>query len=481
MNPDREILWLRRLRDLTQALGTELERPKLIERILDAALELAEADRGFLVLVKPGGGLKIRAARGIGQVELERKDHPSRRVVKRTLSSKEGFATSRETDVVLLQATSLSLRAVTSVVSVPLLLRGSVSGVLYLESSRTEHAFGTDDLPILTTFANQAALALEFVEDLAEPIPEEEHELIGSSLAMDRLRTLISRVATSKELVLITGESGVGKEVVAKRLHALGQAQSSARDRGPFVAESCGAFSETLWESELFGHKKGSFSGAAFDRDGLFVQAGHGTLFLDEVADLSLAQQAKLLRALQEREVRPIGAASPEPIHCRVLASSRESLRELVSSGHFREDLYYRLDVLRVEVPPLRDRLEDLPELVEHFVSKQAGRLRLSQRALELLAAWHWPGNVRELKHELERLHALGVEEVTTPHLPDRLQRSDGLVRTPDLVGKTLGEAEAALVAQALENAQGNKARAARILGISRPSLYRLLDRHGLR
>lgn len=474
MDPTRELLWLRRLRDLTQALAQEAERSGLIERILDAALELTDAERGYLVLVDPERGLSVRASRGLGKSELSQKDHPSRRVVQRTLQSATGVVTSRASDVDLLGVTSLSLQQVTSVAAVPLRSRATVMGALYLEVRDSSRALSEEDLPILSTFADQAGLALEFVEDLAEPRPRIQR-LVGSSLAMTRLRALLERVADSDELVLISGESGVGKELVARTLHEL------SRGAAPFVAESCGALSPSLWESELFGHVKGSFSGADQDREGLFTTAGSGTLFLDEVADLPLLLQAKLLRVIQEREVRPLGAHQAVPVRCRFVASTRKDLRELVAEGQFREDLYYRLDVLRVPVPALRERLEDIPELVAHFIETKNPGTKISQRALELLSAYHWPGNVRELAHELERLAAMGVEEVTAPQLPSELRESHGLATSPDLAGKTLGEAEARLVEQALADAGGNKARAARILGVPRSSLYRLLDRHGLR
>lgn len=480
VDPHRELLWLRRLRDLTRAFAQEVQRATLIERVLDAALELTDAQRGFLVLAGERG-FAVHTSRGIGRAELEEAADPSRRVVQRALS--EGsVVTSRERDVELLNVTSLAMRSVSSVAAVALSLGGRPVGALYLETHAPEHRFSSEDLPILETFAEQAALALEFVDELREGDPHApEATLVGSSLAMDKLRALIERVGASSEHVLITGESGSGKELAARALHEASQRGRAPHERGPFLAESCGALSSSLWESELFGHVRGAFSGADADREGLFVLAGRGTLLLDEVADFPLGVQAKLLRALQEREVRPLGSSEAVPVRCRVVATTRFDLRALVAEGRFREDLFYRLDVLRVPVPPLRERPEDIPALVAHFSAARGGKPRISKRALELLQAWHWPGNVRELAHELERLHALDVEEVTTPQLGEHLRSSAGLARTPELAGKTLGQAERVLVEEALETAGGNKARAARILGVSRPSFYRLLDRHGLR
>jgi transcriptional regulator with PAS, ATPase and Fis domain len=286
----------------------------------------------------------------------------------------------------------------------------------------------------------------------------------------------LDRCARSRAPVLVTGESGSGKELVARELHARGLAPGA-----PFLSESCGAIAETLLESELFGHQKGAFTGADCDRPGLFVRAGSGTLFLDEVADTSAVMQAKLLRVLQEGVARPVGGDDVVPVRCRVIVACNQDLRELVRAGRFREDLYYRLDVLRLRVPPLRERRDDIPALVRDVIDREGeGRaLELTPEAVGALVAHDWPGNVRELENEVRRLLALGLPRVGLEHLSLDV-RGEPAVRAVTFQGKTIPQVEREMVAAALKRAAGNKSRAARELGVSRGALYQLIARHGL-
>ncbi len=273
------------------------------------------------------------------------------------------------------------------------------------------------------------------------------------------------------------GESGTGKELVAREIHARG-----SRPHAPFLSENCAAVAETLLESELFGHARGAFTGATSDRPGLFQLAGEGTLLLDEVGDMSLAMQSKLLRVLQERRVRPVGSGALQPVRCRVIAATHRDLRRRVEEGSFREDLYYRLDVLRLTVPPLRARADDVPLLLDHFARALGGQpLALSPRAAKLLASYSWPGNVRELGNEVRRLLSLGARRISARQLSGEIQEGRGVSRAEaPFAGKTLGEVEQAMVEAALRDCGGNKARAARQLGIPRSTLYHLLERYGL-
>src|SRR5215210_1494049 len=243
------------------------------------------------------------------------------------------------------------------------------------------------------------------------------NNIIGRSPKMQALYQMIETVAEVQSTVLITGESGTGKELVARAIHDL-----SPRADKPFVSINCGAFTETLLESELFGYVKGSFTGANTNRKGLFEAANQGTIFLDEIGEMSPAMQVKLLRVLQERKVRPVGAHEEMEIDTRVIAATNRDLPQMVKDGSFREDLFYRISVIPIELPPLRERSEDIPELVEHFVKKfcaQAGRdLGVSVKAMSLLEDYSWPGNVRELEHTIERAVAL---ESTPEIQPDRL------------------------------------------------------------
>src|SRR5919106_6306005 len=241
--------------------------------------------------------------------------------------------------------------------------------------------------------------------------------IIGRSKRMLALYQMIETVAQVQSTVLVTGESGTGKELVARAIHDL-----SPRAEKPFVSVNCGAFTETLLESELFGYVKGSFTGATSNRKGLFEAANRGTIFLDEIGEMSPAMQVKLLRVLQERKVRPVGATEETVVDTRVIAATNRDLASMVSDGTFREDLYYRISVIPIELPPLRDRLEDVSELVEHFIQKFAagvGRnLTISDAAVRLLEQYVWPGNVRELEHTIERAVAL---ETTDSIQPERL------------------------------------------------------------
>ena len=307
-------------------------------------------------------------------------------------------------------------------------------------------------------------------------------QLVGNSPKMQEIFSLLQQAAPSKACVLITGESGTGKELVARTVHAL-----SPRRQGPFIAINCAALPETLIESELFGHEKGSFTGASERRPGCFEIAQHGTLLLDEIGEMPLSLQVKLLRVLQEREIQRIGSSEPLPIDVRVIAASNANLLEAVANRRFREDLYYRLNVVALRMPALRDRPSDIPDLSEHFLNKiwehePAGRKRLAPEALDTLLRYSWPGNVRQLEHALESACALsGVRSVLLPgdfDLPAEVQASEfGSLSMLDVPegGVNLEELmtgiERRLLERALAKSGGNKARAASMLHMKRTTL----------
>ena len=300
-------------------------------------------------------------------------------------------------------------------------------------------------------------------------------ELIAESRAMQPVLELIDRVGPSDANVLIVGEHGTGKEVVARWLHAV-----SPRARKPWVAVNAGGFSEGVFESELFGHVKGAFTDAKTDRVGCFELADGGTLFLDEIANVPMQQQAKLLRVLETREIQRVGSSKTRHVDVRVISATNADIGEAVSSGDFREDLLYRLNTVEIRLPPLRDRIEDIPLLAEYFLGKQARRYGrdidgFSPTAMAALREHTWPGNVRELQHSVERsvLMARG----------SRIEASDlGLRRRDDgsvlMEALTLDEAERLMIEKALERHQGNVSKAAEALGLSRSALYRRLQRH---
>ncbi|MEB2343639.1 MAG: sigma-54 dependent transcriptional regulator [Deltaproteobacteria bacterium] len=307
-------------------------------------------------------------------------------------------------------------------------------------------------------------------------------ELIGHAPAMRRLARTIESLRHNESHVLIQGESGTGKELVARALHG-----ASRRRAGPFVPVDCGALPESVIESELFGHERGAFTGAV-GAPGLFRMAGGGTLFLDEVGEIPIAMQAKLLRALQYKEVRAVGAAAPVTVDIRVVAATHRDLLAMVETGRFRMDLYYRLHVVRLEIPPLRERIEDVPLLVQHFLDKHARRgepMAIEQPALERLMSHDWPGNVRELENVIESALALARgPRLRASDLP--IGRSRGtaaaaaVAPAPTGLPLSLDAYERSALERALREAGGNATDAARRLGIGRSTFYRKLGKHGV-
>jgi len=311
----------------------------------------------------------------------------------------------------------------------------------------------------------------------------ESDEVVGQSPAMVAVYDLVERVADSDASVLVTGESGTGKELVARALH-----RRSRRRAAPFVAVNCAAMPEGLLESELFGHVRGAFTDAKSAKDGLFTQAHGGTIFLDEIGDMPMALQPKLLRALQERTIRPVGARAEVPVDVRVIAATNRDLEAAIEEGSFRGDLFYRINVVQIALPPLRARAGDILPLAQHFVRAYARRADkdvrgISRAAAERLLAYAWPGNVRELQNCVERAVALArFDHISVDDLPEKLrdQRGAVIVATDDSTELvSMSEIERRYVLRVMEAVGGNKAAAARILGFDRKRLYRLLDRFG--
>jgi len=305
--------------------------------------------------------------------------------------------------------------------------------------------------------------------------------IIGSSAPMQELLEMISYVAPTEATVLISGESGTGKELVAEALH-----RNSARLQQPFVKVNCAALAEGLLESELFGHEKGAFTGAERRREGKFVQADSGTLFLDEIGETSQAMQVKLLRVLQEQELQRVGGEETIRVDVRIIAATNRRLEEEVAAGAFREDLYYRLNVVMLKVPPLRERSEDIPRLVEHFAARFAEKNRrilegISDECLALLCRYPWPGNVRELENAIERgiilMRGNVLTEKSLPLTVLQAQPRSEECRSP-LTGGSLSDVERRLILETLAETDGNKSEAARRLGITRKTLQNKLNRY---
>ena len=318
------------------------------------------------------------------------------------------------------------------------------------------------------------------LDEMRAGLPTESTELIAHSVIMRDTLETVTRAAAADTPVLLLGESGTGKELLARHLH-----RQSPRAPGPFLGINCAAIPETLLESQLFGHRRGSFTDAREDRPGLFQECRGGTLFLDEIGDMPLSLQAKLLRVLQEHEVHPVGASTPVAVDVRIVAATHRNVQALIADGRFREDLFYRLHVIAVHIPPLRERMEDLLPLLAHLLEKHGKRLgkphcRIAPETVERLRAYSWPGNVRELESVIERALVLGRDEVIgLDDLPQALLGTPQYAAPPG--GQiSMAELEKQHIMRTMRSVGGNKAAAARLLGMDRKTLYRKLESYRL-
>jgi Nif-specific regulatory protein len=484
------------LYDMIRTLNSEDDPQLLLRSILDMALEVVQAERGMILLrATSSGAFEVCLARNLERETLDDAGEFSRHVVEQAGAGKSVLALDAQDDERFRHLKSVSLHGIHSLMCVPLRSRGEIIGSVYLDSRRVERMFNRDHLRFLEAFADHAALALENAqarahlanENLRLQAQAEERarfgNLVGRAPGMQQVFSMIERVADSDLPVLIQGESGTGKELVARAIHFNGP-----RRKRPFISENCAAIPDSLLQTELFGHVRGAFTGASRDRSGLFEQAHGGTLMLDEVGDMSPTMQAQLLRVLQEGEVRRVGGDRPIQVDVRVLAATHRDLQAEVTAGRFREDLLYRLQVLGIQIPALRERADDVALLVGHFLRRIAGQRgreapRIDAEVMQLLAAYAWPGNVRQLENVVQRLSLLAGDAPITRRL---LEEDTGLRQ---LLGTAAPKPESAMslevsereqIVRALRATQGNRSRAARILGISRATIYRKLKEYGL-
>jgi DNA-binding NtrC family response regulator len=335
---------------------------------------------------------------------------------------------------------------------------------------------------LLPLLRSAVAHSLFLKQKHERPEAQSSPALVGNSPEMQRVYKMIGQVAGSDVNVLVRGESGTGKELVVNAIH-----HNSSRARGPLIKVNCAAIPEALLESELFGHERGAFTNATYRRTGRFEQANHGTLFLDEIGDLAPSLQSKLLRCVQERTITRLGSNTPIAVDIRLITATSLNLEQAVKEGRFREDLYYRLNVVSISLPSLRERRHDIPALVQHFVNRNGRQIILTTAALSALCEYPWPGNVRELENAIERAIVLARSGVIdAADLSLRSVQESAAVKWTDLLPlengwrANLAAVEAALVRQALRHAEGNKSRAAEILGIQRRLLYEKIREHGL-
>ena len=514
---------LDRLLAINRELAQDHDPDRLLERIIDAAIALSGAERGFVILRGDGDDdLTVRAARNIDQETLDQ--HALN--ISRSIALEAMQAGMPVTSVNALdddrfrEFLSVHQMKLRSVLCLPLRSPKQMLGALYLDNRYRVNAFSEADVALLAAFGDQAAIALANarhvselagrsrelelsraeIEELNQRLEKElaaqseelalarhraqddtaqetgRHGMIGTGAKMLEIYRVIDRIADKDVAVTILGESGTGKELVARAIHS-----PSPNKSGPFVSVNCGAIPGELLESELFGHERGAFTGAVRSKPGLFEVAQNGTIFLDEIGDMPLSMQVKLLRVLQQKEFRRVGGTDSLQTNARVLSASNRDLESMVRSGEFREDLWYRLNVVEIHLPPLRDRREDLPALIEHMLALHGGASppRLSRPALAALLDHDWPGNIRELENEIQRAVALADDVIS----PDLLSSKVG-AQPRSAGGMPLKQAvddfEKETLRAALAHHQGKVAAAAKALGLTRAGLYKKLHKYGL-
>ena len=492
------VLRLRRSRlatlyDISQQLGSLHRLQDLLPRFMDLVIEMMNVERGLIMLRhQTTGQLEVVAARNMESETLSDASQLSQSIIDDVLGGGKPVLTSNaQRDPRLRNRQSVVNYGIKSILCVPIRLGQQVLGTVYVDDRRLANHFKEEDLAFLVCFANIAAISYENARLIEQARGEVLHlqrevkqkysfdNLVGNSAVMQQAFRKMESVIQSDVNVLLEGESGTGKELVARAIHY----NSNRRDK-LFVPLNCGALPDTLIESELFGHRKGSFTGATMDKKGLFEMADEGTIFLDEISNTSLMFQAKLLRVLQEGELRRVGDPNQRQVDVRVIAATNKDLRKAVEEGTFREDLYYRLNVISIGLYPLRERHGDIPLLVDHFLTHFAKkssvpRPRLSRAAMEALLDYHWPGNVRELENTIQKGMVLAMgAEIQTEHL--ELPRKKTLSRTDLELREARDRFEAEFIDQALTQCAGNVSRTARRLGISRPQLHRLLQKHDI-
>jgi len=463
----------------------------LARRLLELLLETVPAERAALLLLD-------RAGEPIAAFALDRAGSAntfplSRTLVERVLRERQATLAN---DVLQgpgwSDAESVRAARIQSLLAAPLTGPGGALGLLYLDTRQDGPCFDEPHLELLTAIAGIASVALantrqvEWLADEKDRLEEAiDHDLVGEGPRMREIWRLLSRVAPSDSTVLVRGESGTGKEVAARVIH-----RKSRRANRPFVAINCATLSETLLESELFGHEKGAFTGAVLRKTGKFEVADTGTLFLDEVGEIPPSLQAKLLRVLQEREFERLGSTHPIRVDVRVIAATNRDLEQAIREGTFREDLFYRLNVISLTLPPLRERREDVPLLASHFAARFGFKLGrrvagFTPEARALLQRYAWPGNVRELSNAIERAIVLGEGDLIRPEdLPETI-----LEAPPGAAGKTpvtrfhetINETKKRLILDAVGKTGGNITKAAELLGLNANYLHRLISNLGLR
>jgi transcriptional regulator with GAF, ATPase, and Fis domain len=529
---------LRRLIEINKLINSEHNLKKLLELIMDAVIQMASAERGFLIL-RERESLVIKVARNFDRESIKKPEfkvsHSVAEEVMRT--GRPIISADAISDPDLPAAGSVADLKLRSLLCMPFRVRDQILGCVYIDNRFEVGLFQEADVPLLQGFADQAAIAIENARLFEENVRREEElkrsrdeierlnaqlkervekqyaqlvqarqdliqsrqdlplkhdfsQIIGKSRAMKEVFYLLDRVVDTDEPVYVHGESGTGKELVARGIHF----NSPRAKSGKFVSENCSAIPDTLLESELFGHERGAFTGAVAAKAGLFELAHGGTLFLDEIGDMSPDMQKKVLRAIQEGEIRRVGGKDVIRVDVRIISASNKDLSELIKAGQFREDLFYRLNVVKITLPPLRDRKEDIPLLVEHFLERLAREQGQPPREIDEVAFWYlqnysWPGNIRELDNEIRRSVALSDGTITVDNLKEEIKSKDLFKPVVNIaaggalkerVREATEEVERQVISKVLEECGWKKTDAAQKLGISRPTLDAKIEQYSL-
>jgi Nif-specific regulatory protein len=472
------------LYEFGKAVNSHLEdQDEMLDEIMNAALKTLKAERGFIALVdETSGELSCELVRSETGIDLTEKLEVSRTIVHKVLNEGVSILTvNAQEDTQFDNAKSIREYNIRSAICAPLLFREEIMGVIYLDNRASTGSFSQDDQMFLIALCHQAGIALGnarlhrrvlqenvWLENTLKP----KFQILGESEKMKRVFETIKKVAPTDITVLVQGETGTGKELVAKAIHTL-----SPRREHPFVPVNCAAIPKELIESELFGHEKGAFTGATNAREGKFQVAHGGTIFLDEIGDMSLDLQAKVLRILEDRELQRVGGSKSISVDVRIIAATNKDLTKAVEDGAFREDLYYRLNVVPLKLPPLKERKKDIIPLAEYFI---AGRVKkISSRAKKLMESYDWPGNVRELRNCVDRAVVLGDGKTIQPEdLPYTFRKGDQVIPAPL---ETLDHMEEDHIIRVLRYTSWNKSDAARILGITRQTLDNKIKRYKIK
>ncbi|MGE0784124.1 MAG: sigma 54-interacting transcriptional regulator [Sandaracinaceae bacterium] len=482
---EAELEGLRKLHEFSERLMRSTSLDEQLEALMDAILDVTHAARGFLILLADGEP-RVTIARHVNQSLPDSVQQMSDSILQKVIETKKPLIVSDALhDTQFRTAESVMNLQLASVMCAPLIAQGQLLGVLYVGNDSVRGLFEASSLDVLTIFAGQASLILQNAllldqlktdrDNLAEQLEDKIFgDIIGSCTPLLDVFNKVEKVATTNINVLITGETGTGKELIAREIH-----RRSPRLHNPFVVVNCGAIPENLMESELFGHVRGAFTGAVATRNGKFQAADTGTLFLDEIGEMPVALQVKLLRALQEKIVIKVGDTKPEPVDIRVIAATNRDLEEEIQKNNFREDLYYRLNVVNLHLPPLRERGDDvvvlakfmLQKYAEEFSSKVKG---FTPNALIAIKKYDWPGNVRQLENRIKKAIVLCEKTLIGPEDMDLFAEVLAPIQT---LAQAREDFQRRYILEVLERNNGNRTKTARDLGVDPRTIFRYLER----